>query len=259
MTLPAYPQIPKEIAYRQVSEFKGRDFEELQLNSAILWTMPDVFYTSPAVSRISAEEVAGAGRRIFDIFNTVAGFNTTTGEQGYKYALAFDRAVTKEIHEIFPMSPYEAAQSGVWSFITVRVLPGIAKWRFSKDTEGTIEDRFLGGGDRNTFARLWWRAYFLGPDPCAQLTEDELIQMFERGATIGSNQLILQEIANAAISRNASTHDLKGMKRSAFVSEVGKRIIRTLAAVSIESMPETEARKFIRSIIHEAQLQLGKH
>lgn len=83
--------------------------------------------------------------------------------------------------------PGDAAEEGVWSFLSLVVLPELAPWRFP----GRTEERLL-GKPRNTLRRLWWRAWTLGPDlnwapeGCKPFVEDEYVQIMERTSVAGN-------------------------------------------------------------------------
>lgn len=163
---------------------------------------------------------------------------------------AFDDELTHRISGIFPMTPYEASQTRVWSYITLRVLPDFAMWRFPNRAEDPKFERYL-GSERNTFKRLWWRAYMIGPERAAQLAENDMIQMFERGRTIGSSKVILETLADRAIELKPEMARIGG-KSSDLISESAKRIKRELAVVSLDLMSVQEARQFIEEKVVQA-------
>lgn len=248
MTFAAYPQISKVTARVQIAENAKYTPEQNQARVTELWSKQDVFFTTPSERQISTQAVAEKAKRVEELFREIspAGFDITKSSLGTD----FDAALTAKILDIFPMSAYEAAQEGVWSFITLRALPGIAMWRFPNKREDPLWERYL-GTERNTFKRLWWRAYMLGPELSLQLRENDLIQMFERGATVGSNRLVLRTIAEQAIFMKADLEALGG-KSSDLVSEVGKRLKRQLAGVAFEAMPPDAAKEYVVQISIEA-------
>ena len=93
--------------------------------------------------------------------------------------------------------PADAAEEGVWSFLSLVLLPEFAPWRFPSRTE----ERLI-GRPRNALRRLWWRAWALGPDlswapeGCTPLTEDESVQLMER-PTVSRNQRTVKAVQNA--------------------------------------------------------------
>ena len=91
----------------------------------------------------------------------------------------------------------DAAEEGVWSFLSLVLTPEIGPWRFPD----RAEDRLL-GRPRNVFRRLWWRAWALGPDldvapeGCSPLGEDEFVQIMER-PSLGGNQRTARALRDA--------------------------------------------------------------
>src|SRR5690606_17288623 len=89
---------------------------------------------------------------------------------------AFDRPCGTRLYDLMGIVPADAAEEGVWSFLTLVVVPEIGPWRFP----GLAEERLL-GRPRNVLRRTWWRAWALGPDldsappGCEPLGEDESV------------------------------------------------------------------------------------
>jgi hypothetical protein len=248
----AYPQISRSVSIVQLAYNSAFSPANLQKEAASLALKADISYTTPNVNQVSPQRVLDSSNRVLEIFAAVVPgeFNSSKGTFGTE----FDASLTMEILDIFPMSPYEAAQEGVWSHITLRVLPGLAMWRFPNKSNNPAWERYI-GTERNTFKRLWWRAYMLGPELSSQLRENDLIQMFERGATVGSNKEILRAIAEEAISRKDDLEALGG-KSSDLVSEIGKRLKRQLASLAFEAMPKETAQNFLSSVAKEAFVAL---
>ena len=90
----------------------------------------------------------------------------------------FDRIFTRSCSTIFhDMSPIDGFSREVWSYLTLRLLPDLALWRWNVNK---TDERFLGGAERSCFQRLWLRSYVLGGDLASQLFEDEAVNIFER-------------------------------------------------------------------------------
>ncbi len=110
---------------------------------------------------------------------------------------AFDRPCGSVLYRTMDIVPADAAEDGVWTFLSVVVLPEIGPWRFPS----RAEDRLL-GRPRNALRRLWWRAWAFGenldeaPDGCGPLGEDEFVQVMER-PSLGGNQRTARAIRDA--------------------------------------------------------------
>lgn len=94
----------------------------------------------------------------------------------------------------------EALRDDVWAFMTTVLAPDIVSWRFTDKSRERVA-RFA-GGVRNSFQRLWVRGTVLDrgeDDPerwalIKQLTEDAMVQIFER-ASIGGNPPLAKAVA----------------------------------------------------------------
>lgn len=77
----------------------------------------------------------------------------------------------------------QAANPGMWSYLTIAVLPDLAVGRFPIDKSGRLSpERFL-AGRRNVFYRAYLRALVLGAllnDPEVELFEDDLVGLIDR-------------------------------------------------------------------------------
>jgi hypothetical protein len=244
----AYPGLPRPLASKGIIKNAELSFDEL-INTREERTLALGYtYSDLNDRKMSPNELLDSTRAILDIFDEVTGSKKFLAKGTLK--VEFDRQVTKVILDVLPMNTYEASLEESWSFITIRPLAEIAIWRFP--TEGIREnwERYL-GLERNTFKRLWWRAHMLGPDLASSLKENELIQMFERGATVGSNKLIMERISLSALENRDELEQLGG-KSSDFITECAKRLRRTLAIQSLELMTHDEQVKYVDSRIDEA-------
>jgi hypothetical protein len=158
--------------------------------------------------------------------------------------ITFDRKLTEAVLDIFPMNPHEASTRDVWSYITLRILPDVAMWRYPNRSNDPEWERFI-GTERNTFKRLWWRAYMLGGSLASQLDEDELVQMFERTESIGSNKRVMKTMAEFAIDSRDAMRAIGG-KSSTLITETAKSLRRTMAVISYEAMSDTEIDVFVK-------------
>ena len=143
--------------------------------------------------------------------------------------------------------PADAASEGVWSFLTLVVLPDIALWRFPD----MAEERFV-GRPRNTFRRLWWRSYTLAGvnEPATDsepLGEDELVNIFERPS-----------IARCAALARAMAHAVRalpivpGVPRSYVMRELAKRIRRNVSFICVDALNEDDLDAMVLTALDES-------
>lgn len=156
----------------------------------------------------------------------------------------FDQKCGILLLENMLVSPSEASSLGVWSHLTCVLLPDIVRWRFAGDT--TAEERFIGsarGVRRNTFGRLWWRAFLLyeesyEEDPyflLGQFGEDDLVQITERPSLAGHPRLAKQ-ILLSFLDLKLNQHLQGDFTEREILRDVVKRVRRLLSLVMFEAL-----------------------
>lgn len=102
----------------------------------------------------------------------------------------WDRVVGAALHSSMRIVDADAAAEGVWSFLTLVLLPDLAVERFPLDS---ADARFL-GLPRNVFRRTWERHRVIGdlepPTGVKPLGEDELVGLLERSAMARNHRLV---------------------------------------------------------------------
>ena len=145
----------------------------------------------------------------------------------------FDQPCSVLLHELMDIVPADAAHEGVWSFLSLVVLPDVAKWRFPE----AARDRMI-GAPRNVFRRLWWRAEVLGSDALSgenALGEDELVQIMER-PSLSADYRVAREIATVLMSRAPQA----GLARSELMRDLTKRVLRLMPVLSLDALEDEE-------------------
>ena len=219
-----YPQLPRPVAQDLASKLEGMEIAAFQGVASL--DHPDVYYTPTGGRRTDQKHLA----RLRDSIVAAAkglGFPTGGTEE---HRAEFDQNAAMLLHTTMNLSANEASRAGVWEFITCVLLCDVVRWRFPGGTEGTPSERFL-SGRRNTFQRLWWRAFVLHDsmqqDPyhlLRALGEDEVVQIMERPFLAGSAPLaraVARQLLEAA-ERHGS------VSRRQLIRE-GQKYIRRLA------------------------------
>ena len=140
-----------------------------------------------------------------------------------------DRAIGRELVATMRIARPDAANDGVWSFLSLVLLPDIARLRFPE----RADNRLLGGA-RNVFRRAWERRMVLGElsDVVGAngqpLGEDELVNIFERSRLARSHHLV-RALAQSILS-------WEGRNRSEYARELTKYVKRDLGAFSIDAL-----------------------
>jgi hypothetical protein len=173
----------------------------------------------------------------------------------------FDREVAILLNESMGISPHEAAQPGVWQYLTTAAVPDVVRWRFpgTAPEQATTESRFL-AGRRNLLGRLWWRAYILkdqaaaaGTDPHRRLRllgEDELVQLMERASMFGDRRL-LRVTADRFLK---FVEGNQGVARQTLMREAQKRILRIQALVFLQGLEESDVAAFVEDALRQSAL-----
>jgi len=157
----------------------------------------------------------------------------------------FDKIFTKLSQDIFTdMSPIDGFNRDVWSYITMRVLPDLALWRWSANK---TDERFIGGSERSCFQRLWLRAYVLGGDLASNLQEDEAVKIFEIPEALGGNRRLSLVIANFIVKNRGVVDSNSGEKiiSTEIFKQTAKRLRRAMSVQVVQTMTDTELEKHV--------------
>jgi hypothetical protein len=155
------------------------------------------------------------------------------------------------MHEMMDISPSEASNPGVWAFMACVMWPDIVRWRFPGNSDGTSRERFI-GGRRNTFGRVWWRAYILR-QPASErpyelldlLGEDELVQITERPSLAG-NPLLAKMVCRTFLDATSEPSDTPQSR--ALLRDAMKRLRRLLPMVSFDALDDQTLKSLIDEV-----------
>lgn len=184
-----YPSIRRAVAERLIAEHRDRSLDELHRLGDV--HHPEAAPPATGGHPVTPEKLRQVQARIREVA-VAAGYPRPLAN-----TQAFDRPCGTALLESLEIVTANAADEGVWSFLTLVVVPEIGPWRFPE----RHTDRLV-GRPRNVLRRLWWRAWALGPDlddcppNATPLKEDEFVQIMERGA-IGQNRPIAQAVRDA--------------------------------------------------------------
>ena len=176
-----YPRLPRSVARRLIVEREGTSFDDLHRIAAL--SHPDAEPSATGghpCDRTKLEHIQYAVREVAER----AGYPRSLGGA----TQTFDRPCGTTLLELMDIVPADAAEEGVWSYLSLVLIPEIGPWRFPAEAE----ERLI-GRPRNVLRRTWWRAWALGPDldrapeGCEPLGEDESVQIMER-PSLGGNR-----------------------------------------------------------------------
>lgn len=241
-----YPRLPRAIANQLIDEQSGLSTDQLRRQSST---------SHPAAAPARAGIVVPEQRlaRVRDAVRTAIkdADPPLPSPLGARVA-EFDRIIGRELYEGMQILPGDAASEGVWSFMTLVLLPEIGPWRFP----GSGHKRYL-GVPRNVLRRTWWRAHVLGPDlgGCADkaphLGEDELVQLFER-PTLAANPWVAKALV-ATIHRTSG--DL-ATARSPFVRDLTRRLLRLTPLLSLDALEDEDLDDLLADVAAQSKRAL---
>jgi hypothetical protein len=232
-----YPRLPQPSASALAESLRRLTIEQAEVQAA--YEHPDTVFTPTGGNRIEPGQLRGIRDFIMELARN-GGYPSAPSEE---QRLNFDAVVAVALHDRMRIAPAEAAKAGVWSFLTCVLLPDVVRWRFPGGPDGSGLDRFL-PGRRNTFQRLWWRAFLLHDATrqdhafaaLVQLGEDEIVQIMERPNLAGSRRLthfVARELVAAAARHPQIT-------RRDLIREAQKRLLRLSAFVSFDTVEDDE-------------------
>lgn len=223
-----YPRLPRSAAQRLIVERAGLPLDELVSMSALKHPDAEPSATGGHPVPVSKlDEVRSAIRDVakFADYPRLLGGSTQS----------FDRPCGTQLFDLMGIVPSDAADEGVWSFLTLVVVPEIGPWRFPSQTE----ERLI-GRPRNVLRRTWWRAWALGPDlevapsGCEPLGEDESVQIMER-PSLGGNRRTAHAL-QAALWR-AEQAGLT-VPRSELMRQLARRLRGTKSHISLDALED---------------------
>jgi hypothetical protein len=151
----------------------------------------------------------------------------------------FDRLLYSEILSILPISLYEASKDVAWDYITLRVAPDIANWRYPNRQNDNNYDRHV-GTPRDVFRRIWTRVYFARESAglLQSIGDDQAVAIFERTSIVSNPKLAMAALKALTYVRKFSTENL--VYRDAM-----KRVRRLAALESLDSLPQARVDELI--------------
>jgi hypothetical protein len=229
-----YPRLPTATAYELLAEYSLLTVAELRAHSAAEHPRTQWYPTAPA--RVGPEEL----QDLRDVVRRVAarhGYPDLQAQRSPNYT-RFDQDLGPEMYRVMRIVPADAADEGVWSFLSLVLLPDVSLWRFPNRQHRDDYERIV-GRSRNVFRRIWWRAYAFGADPggpSSQLLEDEAVAIMER-PTLGGDPRVARAIATAHLER---VRERPGLPRTEVMRQATKRIRRLASVLTIGALDDSQ-------------------
>jgi hypothetical protein len=237
-----YPRLDPATARRLLAARADATFRELEDMAAL--EHPEAAPSATGGHPASLENL----RKVQVVIREVA------ERSGYPRPLAgstqrFDRPCGSALYQTMDIVPADAAEEGVWSFLTLVVVPEIGPWRFPRQSE----ERML-GHPRNVLRRLWWRSWALGPDleaspsGCEPLGEDESVQIMER-PSLGGNRRSAHALQNALWRAEGSG---LGVPRSELMRQLARRLRAAKSHLSLDALDDHQLAGLLDRLTAEA-------
>jgi hypothetical protein len=240
-----YPSLPPEAAGTRLLHVSAVTSAE-QLRSEATRLDPRATYYATGL-RVPEARIATLAEKIRCLVDDL-GFPKP--RQAQAAATSFDHALPQILVDEMQIVPANAAQEGVWSFLSLVVLPDVAVWRYP----ARARERLL-GLPRNVFRRLWWRGYILGTDSTAApavFGEDQLVAVMER-PTIAGNRRLARALCSAVLGAEAA-----GPTSGMFLMrEAAKRLIRLTPFLCPDALSDQEIEDVGREVVSAARSSIS--
>lgn len=159
----------------------------------------------------------------------------------------FDQSASEVLYTQLQLLPVEAACLEIWNFLTIVLLPDVAKWRYPNNDAKPNYPRWL-GEERNAFRKLWWREHVLGRDFNSKLGEDEAVAIMER-PRLGGNPKLARAMAGAFLE---VSREYPGIPRSELMRCGALNFRRRMPVVLYDVVPQEALQARVTEIFGEA-------
>lgn len=231
-----YPRLSRQAAGEIINEYMTSSISKAQ--EAVDFNLDGAVFYPLAANRADNKVLSSARDAILEIAKR-SGFPNTPTRQN---ELLFDKDLSLSIRSILPMSPAEASEESVWNFLTLRLIPDVAVWRWPRQETAETYERYI-GMPRNILRRAWWAEYLLGPY-AGRLGPEALVQILER-SSVGFTPTLAQAVAVVFLEQTTS-------RAQDLLREAMKRVLRLGAQISLVSLSEDELQAELSEVFQSA-------
>jgi hypothetical protein len=235
-----YPRLPLAAAKALLEEQRYLPVESL--GHGILTSHPKQEWHPTVPTRATRDALSKLRSVVLDI-SYAHGFPQPKPRGSYA---GFDQQLAVYLHEQMNLVPAEAAVGGMWSFISLVLLPDVAAWRYPDRNQQRFigSDVMIGTSNRHVFGRLWTRAYVFGPDLLPRLIEDNFEGIFGR-PVFGGNIRVARAIAATMVRVLA---ERKVTNSQELLRDAMKRLRRLAYIVSFNGLDGDELRDLLYEV-----------
>jgi hypothetical protein len=239
-----YPRLTKLAAERRFEDIRRLTIKKLAVDAC---TIPDeATFAQTGGQPATPEQLKKIRQSIIKIAQRF-GFPDAGNE---KSKAEFDAICAVWLRKQAGIGYGEGFRDGMWAYLTIELLPDVAAWRFPQKNAR----RFL-GGVRNTFQRLWRRAFLLDYADDAKtlrqyltsLQEDSFVQLIERPGS-SANPYVSSHVAAAWVraSKDPNSGPMEALHR-----KVMKELTQIGAVICLDYLPEKDLNAMLDSLYRE--------
>lgn len=244
-----FPQLPSPIAKQLGAQAASQSVVDLSRGART--DHAAMIFTPVGGARVAPESLEQLRNAVVEIAEGF-GYPVIPNKEN---AAKFDAVASVALFKLVSISAAEASKPGVWDFLSCVLLPDLVRWRFHSVGGPTSQERFI-AGRRNTFQRLWWRAYHVTHGQVLtdaelgrlllDMDEDELVQLMERPTLAGIYGLSAV-VAKGLLAAARET----SLPRRLLMREGQKRLLRLSSFVSLDVISADEASVMVGRIFAE--------
>jgi len=237
MAIRYFPRIDDLRAIEIIKELNNKSVSEASDMAST--NHPAVYYYATAAVTVSEEQLNEFRKQVMEVAFDL-GFPANLNKNR---ARDLDQRVSAILFQNLDLVPAEAANKEVWNFLTLVVLPDIAKWRYPNETKKPDYDRWL-GGDRNVVRKLWWREAVLGHELNSQIGEDEAVGIMERPMLSGQAPIARAMVKALLIAEK----EFPKTARSELLRAGAVNLRRYLPFTAFEMLSEERLEEFVLNV-----------
>jgi hypothetical protein len=235
-----WPYLPDAVASSLYSEIlAGEQPAPSSSHASQLW--------APVGARVSPQRVTAL---VDSLFGLADGYGYPTPAAPDR-RVAFDREAARLIRTGMDLTWSDAGNRGLWSFVSLVLLPSLTAWRFGIDNR----ERWVASDlTRHTWSRLWWQAVvFEGREvTLAALSESDLNQLLER-RVIGGDRRLAAAMAEAVIAVSGDN------PRRLIIRDVTRRLRRHLAFIDVKALDDAQVDMLCKKLCTDSIQYLTSH
>lgn len=199
---------------------------------------------------------------LHDVRTAVVGHARAHGFPDGQPRAGFDETMPGLLLDVLEMAPAEAGEAEVWNFLSLVLLPDVALWRWPNESRNPGYERLI-GKPRNVLRRHWWRGHLITPRLCPLMNEDELVQITERGATLGGDPRVARTVVETFLEfAERADFDMDGSSRPVarmrLMRGAAKRILRLARGVMLSTVESEELSQMFEELFLATAHQLAE-